>query len=433
LTLGHVPNRVEVRAAELASYYSVFEPDCAIRPGEPIAVAGMGLAATDVVMALTRGRGGRFINADGGLRYLPSGREPHIRLYSRTGLPQCAKAVGMRDITTTYQAGIWTDAEIARMRARVFADGGSQKLVWERDLYPLLAGEMTLQYYIQASLNRSGPVSAQETRERLLQAWRAGGMGAEVDRLACDLGRFDADRHFYPALGRAFSDSQDYHDFVGDLVRRDLDEALAPGGSSPVKMAYEVLRFVRDGIRRAVEYGGLEAESHLHFFAESRGRINRLVQGPPAERFQQLLALVEAGILTYPYGPSPAVCSQPDGSIVIRSTQLARPYQERLRTVVRGYIEDPDIDRTSSPLLANLSGRGRLAAMKSDGRRLGSVNLTRESHPIASDGRVQAHLWIFGPVTEGARYFTNVIPSPGSRVGPFEEASHVAHAILQVG
>jgi hypothetical protein len=370
------------------------------------------------------------VAAGNGLRYLPSGREPSIRLYSRSGLPQAAKAVGMRDATSSYQPGIWTDERLQTLKdeaGRTARPG----LDWERDLHPLLAGEMTLQYYVQASRNLDGPIASAQIRERLTQAWRVGSMATEVERLSGRLGRFEPRDHFYPEQGRRHLDGLAYPEFVRDLMVTDLREALKPGGSSPVKMAYEVLRFVRDGIRGAVDFGGLDVDSHVKFFGEVRGRINRLVQGPPAERFQQLLALLDAGVLRYPYGPSPMARARPGGRVQLESTQLRDPQLDRVDLVISGHLTDPDIATTASQLLAALRDGGRIKPMQIQGRKVGSVQLTRDSHPIAANGLVQERLWLFGAVTEGARYFTNVIPSPGSRVGPFQEAARLSDAILQ--
>jgi uncharacterized NAD(P)/FAD-binding protein YdhS len=430
LTVGHAPNRVEKDGAGFVPYDSVFSHDFEVASAAPVAVAGMGLASTDVVMALTRGRGGRFLRAGGGFRYLPSGREPRIRLYSRSGLPQCAKAVGMRDVTTSYRPSIWTQAAVAELRTQA-RRLGRHGLSWSQDLHPLLVGEMTLQYYVQASLNLDGAASSRTIRDRLTEAWSAGTMASEVDQLVPRLGHFDPEQHLYPFAGVHFNDPRSYQTAVGRLMSTDLREALRPGGSSPVKMAFEVLRFLRDEIRQAVDFGGLDLASHMQFCTDVRGRINRLVQGPPAERVQQLLALLDAGIISYPYGPDPTVQVYSDGRGDLEATHLANRARERVAAVICGFLADPNIDRTASQLLASLRQHGRLTPMRIQGSAVGSVQLTRDSHPVAADGTVQHHLWLFGAVTEGARYFTNVIPSPGSRVGPFQQAARLSQAILQ--
>ena len=56
--------------------YPVEYFDEPLPPGRPVAVAGMGLVAFDVLTALTVGRGGTFESVGSRKRYVPSGREP---------------------------------------------------------------------------------------------------------------------------------------------------------------------------------------------------------------------------------------------------------------------------------------------------------------------------------------------------------------------
>ena len=50
------------------------------------------MAFIDLMVLLTEGRGGRFVErGDGALRYLPSGFEPHLVAGSRRGVPYHAK------------------------------------------------------------------------------------------------------------------------------------------------------------------------------------------------------------------------------------------------------------------------------------------------------------------------------------------------------
>jgi hypothetical protein len=55
--------------------YPVEYFDEAFAPGEPIAIAGMGLVGYDLVTALTIGRGGEYKDEGDRKRYVP-GREP---------------------------------------------------------------------------------------------------------------------------------------------------------------------------------------------------------------------------------------------------------------------------------------------------------------------------------------------------------------------
>jgi uncharacterized NAD(P)/FAD-binding protein YdhS len=60
----------------------------ALRAGEDVISLGFGQAFTDLLVLVTEGRGGRFVERDGGgLRYDPSGDEPVLHIGSRRGVP----------------------------------------------------------------------------------------------------------------------------------------------------------------------------------------------------------------------------------------------------------------------------------------------------------------------------------------------------------
>ena len=97
LTSGHTWND-EPGAGGGVHYLQPYPIECleqSAPAGSSLAVAGMGLVCYDVLTALTIGRGGTFEDrcdrADR-KRYVPSGREPTITLYSRSGVPHCAKS-----------------------------------------------------------------------------------------------------------------------------------------------------------------------------------------------------------------------------------------------------------------------------------------------------------------------------------------------------
>ena len=124
-----------------------------------------------------------------------------------------------------------------------------------------------------------------------------------------------------------------------------------PDGASPVKSAAEVFRIFRDPMRSVVEHGGLSLDSYLDFNADIRSRIHRLVAGPPALRFRQLLALMDAGVLRIPYGPAPASGPAVNGARPAswRGRGSPRPrsrsrYVADVDVVIRGHLDEPRID-----------------------------------------------------------------------------------------
>jgi hypothetical protein len=263
-------------------------------------------------------------------------------------------------------------------------------------------------------------------RDRLKAAWAEGRFADERAALARQFGEFSAEALFFGHQPK-YTSSEDYERYVYSALADDLREAEVPDGASPVKSAAEVFRIFRDPMRSVVEQGGLSLDSYLDFNADIRSRIHRLVAGPPALRFRQLLALMDAGILRTPFGPAPAMGPKMNGRdprlarTRISSTAFKRSHVADVDVVIRGHLDEPRIDGSASELLARLYNRGRVTQFRYGAVAVGSVDLTPHSHPIDLDGQPQERIWMFGVLTEGVRHFTHYIPSPRSRIRAFED------------
>jgi hypothetical protein len=434
VTSGHTANQHADEARGILDPYPVDSYVDSIPADATVAVSGMGLVAIDVVTALTIGRGGRFVENDGGLQYRPSGREPGVQLFCRSGLPFTAKSVTGKDRTDVYKPVICTDKALDALSGR---SSGRRRLVDVRnELLPLLFGEMYARYYAQLAFQGSGTAAAgAAVRQQLAQAWTDGRFEEEVARLAARFGSFDAEELFFGRQPK-YGCSDDYERFVYRSLADDLREAEVPGGDSPVKSASQVFRLFRDKMRTVVEDGGLSFDSYLDFNADICSRIHRLVAGPPALRTRQTLALMDAGVVRMPYGPAPARGLAVNGTYPtaartrISSTAFETPYLEDVDVVIRGHLEEPRIAGSASSLLTHLYNRGRVSQFRYGEVAVGSVDLTPDSHPIDSEGRPQPQISMFGVLTEGVRHFTQYIPSPRSRIRAFEDVGACVAELL---
>ncbi len=433
VTSGHTANQVDEGGYVLDPYPVGAYVDT-IPTTATVAVSGMGLVALDVVTALTVGRGGEFVEDGGGLRYRPSGREPRLQLFCRSGLPFTAKSVTGKDRTDVYKPVICTDEALDALSGRA---RGSRRLVdVRRELLPLLFAEMSARYYAQVAFQASGTAATgAAVREQLRSAWADRSFDEELGRLSRRFGSFNAEDLFF---GRQpnYCSSDDYERFVYRSLADDLREAEVPDGASPVKSAAQVFRIFRDRMRSVVEEGGLSFDSYLDFNADICSRIHRLVAGPPALRTRQMLALMDAGLVRMPYGPAPAqglaVTGPPSSATQARisSTAFEQAYVENVDVVIRGHLEEPRIAGSASQLLTRLYNRGRVSQFRYGEVAVGSVDLTSDSHPIDIEGQPQPRISMFGVLTEGVRHFTAYIPSPRSRIRAFEDLGACVAEIL---
>jgi hypothetical protein len=432
VTTGHTPNQ-DVSGSSSIRPYPVTSYVDRIPGGAKVAVSGMGLVAVDVVTALTVGRGGEFVTDGSGLRYRPSGREPMLRLYNRSGLPFTAKPVDGSERVAVYEPLICTPDAVGALTGQT--SGRRRQVDVRKELLPLLFAEMYARYYAQMAFQAEGSRAAgAAVRERLRTAWLDGRFAGELARLASSFGSFDAEALFF---GRrvGYQSSNDYERFVYQSLADDLREAEVPGGRSPIKSAAWVFRIFRDSIRSVVELGGLTHDSYLDFNGDICSRSHRLVAGPPALRSRQMLALMDAGVVRMPYGPAPARESfaRASGAAArtrISSTAFDHPYADDVDVVIRGHLEEPRIANSGSPLLRNLYDRGRVSQFRYGAAFVGSVNMTSDHHPIDIEGHPQLSVSMFGVVTEGIRHFTAYIPSLRGRMRAFEEVGACVRELL---
>ena len=342
LTSGHTDNvQPATKQGLLARPYPVSRYAETIPPDAKVAIAGMGLAAIDVVTALTVGRGGSYVERGDRLRYTRSGEEPTIRLFSRSGVPYAAKAVATVDESDEYEAVVCTKQAIRAIQGGPGSNRPRRQVDFRSAVLPLILAEMQIRYYSQSALIAEGPSACDEIRRQLGRAWSDGSYGTVVRKLSANYGEFDCSRHFFGPHGDYVS-TKDYGSQIYSMVEADLVEALR-GGSAPVKSAYEVLRHVRELMRAVVEFKGLTLESYIDFHDNIKTRVNRLVSGPPVLRAKQLLALIDAGLLTVPFGPSPVVNPGQAGGFELSSRRLEEPYCEHVDLLIHGHLENPTI------------------------------------------------------------------------------------------
>lgn len=400
--------------SELIDPYPATSLNDAIPNESTIGIVGCGLAAVDVVATLTEGRGGRFVEDDEGLRYCPSGREPTMFVYSRTGIPfSCRPSVSL-DLFAAYQPIFCTEQYIQDRRRRRPAG-----LCLESDVLPAIFAEMRAAYLMRKLALSEGAGAATECRTSLSKL------------LLDDVEEYCTQRSPEAALFRpeslllpTISSSKDSVEFV-DFFRRqlafDVQEAQKGEAESPYKYAVEMLRILRGFIRQVVDFDSLTPISRQMFFNKVAPRISQLVVGPPVARGRQWLALMRAGLLRVDLGPSPVIARDFSRGIWrVESTCFDSKFATCLSFLVRGYIQGGSFALGSDVLLSSLYQSGVCSA-KAGGADGGLVpRITQCGSLIDAVGVPVPNMTLLGVPTEGATYFNHYLPSPKSRSAAFE-------------
>lgn len=426
LTTGYTDNLIEDHPSGrlVVRPYPMPERLSEIEAGQTVAIGGFGLSALDAMSCLTVGRGGRFDRSGGGLRYLPSGAEPRLLFYSRSGRACRARPRILR-YGPAYRPLLFTPAGIDRLRL----EHGSA-LDFDRQLWPLVLAELRIAYR-RAVAKAIGPAAAEQLEGRLTEAAAKNELAELLAALDSEHGCFSPELLLDGTQPMALGDGPGYQAWLAGELAADLIEGELGLQGSVVKQTLDILRELRDTFRYAVDFGGLTPESSRRFFQRTVPVLNRAVVGPQFERHQELLALLDLGIAAVPFGPDPAVTwDSGAGGWLLKSRSLATPQVGLADWLVAGRTDLPAVGSSASPLLAQLFRQGVIRPSPAADPMLAGIDVDHDQHPISASGEVDRRIWVLGPLCEGATFYNNLVPSPDCYSRPIADAHRCAAQLL---
>ncbi|KUO09857.1 FAD/NAD(P)-binding protein [Streptomyces sp. DSM 15324] len=438
LALGHgerVPGQEERALAGFArrhglAYVGAGNPADAgldgILPGRPVALRGLGLNFFDHLALLTEGRGGTFKESGTGLVYLPSGNEPVLYAGSRRGVPYHARGDNQKGALGRHHPRFLTPEVIARLRRR--ADGG-QPVGFREELWPLIDREVRTVYHEAWIRAAHGDGAAEEFVRSTLAGRAEPGL---LDRWEVPLDeRWDWRRIERPYGDRRFAAREDFRHWVLEYLRQDVVEARRGNVSGPLKAALDALRDLRNEIRLVVDHGGLSGASYQAELDGWYTPLNAFTSiGPPAFRIEQLIALIEAGVL-HLVGPGMRVRpSERDGGYLVDADGVSEP-PVLVGALVEARLPGPDLRRSANPLLRALYTAGDCVPYRLDGYETGGLAVT-DGPPRLLDaaGRAHPRRFAYGVPAEGVRWVTAVGVRPGVGSVTLEDSDAIARAAL---
>lgn len=411
LTVGHTGRVRADEEGRVGDIYPLPGSLDSIAPGEAVLIEGLGLGAMDTLAALTAGRGGAYQRmADDSHVYSPSGKEPSIYLQSRDGLPFRTRPNGLTR-APRHKPIFLTSTHIDVLREQ--APNG--QLDFECDVLPRMLLEMRAagMAVLHAKTN---PARHSEVLEQLrMVSLQTPGDTRESEALLCHYealsGAIDPQELILHSLP-AEVNTHNYHAWIYDAIEADFNEARIGRAESAVKAAIEVWRDLRDRLREAVDFDGLTAASHRQFYGRWHKAINRLVAGPQKERHADLLALSDAGLLTF---------LQPG------TVPAAKPFRR-----VAGYVQGSGVSDSDCAPVRDLARLG-LIRPRTDIPGLDGIDIDAACNPRATSGETVGNLWVLGPLVEGSCYYNHYVTSAGAPSRLFIDAHKAATAILDTG
>jgi methylaspartate mutase epsilon subunit len=409
-----------------------------IGQGETVGVIGMGLTFYDILLTLTVGRGGRFGQDEDGLRYIASGREPHIVAGSRSGLPIAARGTNQKRPDHVHSPVVFTADRVRAHRDAV--DGPGTPMDFRRHIMPFIQAEIDHAYLTLLVRDARGSTAAERFAAQHSVLLAAGLPTGSLRRLfgLSEDATLDLDALARPFAGTTFASQEHFHRALLDLMRIDIAAARRGTLHSPVKASLDLLRDIRNTVRDLVDFGGLNPESHRDDFLGWYAPINALLSaGPPVERSEQLVALIKAGVVAV-IGPHARFSVDPSRrAFVIRSPDVAGSGTQAT-ALVDARIPQPNLRRDASPLYRQLLADGTAREFVIPG---GGVNVTA---PISGlevtrapyravdlSGQAVPGLYALGLPTEHLRWFNQIGNGrPGLKTLFLRDADTIAEAIL---
>jgi uncharacterized NAD(P)/FAD-binding protein YdhS len=442
VAVGHLPVLPDAQTAELAvfaaghglGYLAPANPadvDLAcVRPDEAVMLRGLGLNFFDYMALLTVGRGGRFERRGDRLVYHRSGREPRLYAGSRRGVPHHARGDNEKGAHGRHTPLVLTREVIEELMGR-------GRLDFRRDVWPLIAKEVETCYYATVLATREAcDCEVQRFLGRYLPfEWGTAGESRVLDEFAIPAdARWDWERLARPYGDRRFAHTDEFAAWLLDYLRRDLADARAGNVSGPRKAALDTLRDLRNEVRLVVDHGGLSPVSHRDDLDRWYTPLNAFLSiGPPIQRIEEMIALLEAGVLTV-LGPQVEIGLDAGRGAFTVASAVVPGAPTPVAALIEARLPDPDLRRTADPLLRHLLATGQCRPFRIGSYETGGLDVTeRPGHLLDAAGRAHPRRFAYGVPTEAVHWVTATGARPGVNSVMFGDSDAIARAVLRIG
>lgn len=438
LAPGHIDNQPNKKQKELAAfakrhslaYFPASHPAendfDKINENDQVLIEGLGLSFFDVILSLTGAKGGTFVtNNDGSLTYRPSGHEPHIVAGAFNGLPPRTKGVNQKESAQVYQPHFFT---LKRMKEE--ASNNLGKISFEHFM-KTLKQELTFKYlYNQVQLLKLDTgVSKASIISDLMHPERWSSINEKYG-LHLDMS-IDWDSLVFPAM--EWPDAKTFQKNLHKHIENDIRSAKLGNDWSPLTGSYYILRDMRDTIRTLYNENYFFADGYEKMLTTFRAFDNQLSAGPPLVRMQQLLALMDAGILEI---AGPGFKTSRGHSTFVATDRYGQHFEGT--ALIEARLSEINFNIAKSPLIQSLQKQGLIRKndrlRKSDGSLLlgNTIKVDLKTLTVLDKNNQPVDgFFVSGIPLEGERWFNTVIPRPYVNTLIFEESKRLVEALQE--
>lgn len=393
-----------------------------INSNQNVIIRGMGLSFNDYVSRLTEGRGGYFIdNGDNTLTYHASGKEPTIYAGSRRGVPYYPKAISQKDYNENYPAVFLTNENVEKH----LKDGH----ISFEDFHKLLRLDIEYRYYTFLFSLKHPEIDVADFQKKFKETDNHNALIGSYHLSTEEV--FDWDKILNPVAGVKISTLDNYQTHIKDWLKQMIDDALLGSKTGPVIGSLEMLRDLRDNIRYVLSNHLFTNDDLVNkYLGRFSSDMKFLSQGAPAIRSQEILALMDAGIVKI-LGPQMQVIGA-NHKFITRSAF----YGEEIingDAFIEARTNAPITKVSANPAITSMLNNGLIKPLPiklSDGKIVenSSVNINIKTDQIIG----QENLYTWGLNTEGLYFVTSAIPRPGVNDSILTAGNDIAKGLLDI-
>ena len=393
-----------------------------ITSDQNVIIRGMGLSFNDFVSRLTEGRGGYFTdNGDDTLTYHASGDEPTIYAGSRRGVPYYPKAISQKAFNENYPAVFLTNENVDKH----LKDGH----ISFEDFHMLLRLDIEYRYYSFLFSLKHPEIDVEDFQKKFRETDNHNALIGSYHLPTEEV--FDWDKILNPVAGVKISTLDNYQKHIKTWLKEMIDDALLGSKTGPVIGSLEMLRDLRDNIRYVLSNHLFKNDDLVHkYLGRFSSDMKFLSQGAPAVRSQEILALMDAGIVKI-IGPQMQVIGA-NHKFITRSAF----YGEEIihgDALIEARTNAPVTKVSANPVITSMMDKGLIKPLPitlSDGETVdnSSVDIDIKTDQVVG----QPNLYTWGLNTEGLYFVTSAIPRPGVNDSILLAGDDIAKGLLDI-